>query len=76
MEEHLEITDGFEGYMRFCGDDGPKNLTTSRGLRDLYITYKPSKESKLPGRGFKCTVSCSSCGNYLRFSRFRVSAPN
>lgn len=59
-EEYLEVTDGSSGLDRYCDTNGPKNVTTRAGLRDLYITFKgvvnPDKVKK---RGLKCTVFCS-----------------
>jgi hypothetical protein len=62
-DEYLEVTDGVGGYNKYCGTEGPKGLTTTNKLRDLYITYKAGDGEKK--RGLKCTVKCSTDRGYL-----------
>lgn len=59
-DEYLEVTDGVGGYDKFCGDTGPSEVSATKRLRDLYVTYKSGeKENK---RQLKCTVTCAAQG--------------
>ncbi|OXA51279.1 Transmembrane protease serine 11B-like protein [Folsomia candida] len=60
-DEYLEVTDGVGGYDKFCGDTGPSEVSATKRLRDLYVTYKSGeKENK---RQLKCTVTCAAQGS-------------
>lgn len=56
-EEYLEITDGSYGFQRFCGKDGPDDVTSGRKFRDLFITLKLAAQKI--SRSLRCTVTCS-----------------
>ncbi len=67
-EEYVEVYDGNKGHQKFCGTNGPINLSAFGGLRDLYIKYKTVKRDGLRDaeeekvKKFTCTVSCSQRG--------------
>lgn len=60
-DEYLEVTDGSNGYAKFCGNNGPNNITNDKLYRDLYITLKLGDGDRGPHRGrrLKCTFTCN-----------------
>lgn len=56
--DYLEIADGSFGYQKFCGSDGPVNVTTGRNARDIYLTLNLTFHAK--NRAFQCIARCIS----------------
>lgn len=59
-DEYLQITDGSEGFEKFCGAKGPDKVVPTGTLREIYLGFQGHKNTGTPkNKGFKCVASCS-----------------